>query len=326
MRYIIYGAGAIGCTIGAHLFRQGHNVVLVGREAHVNKINQDGLRFATGDDTGLLNIPAVTSAESLAPFTDEDVLLLCVKSHHTVQCLGELKAAGAPRHLPIVCCQNSIWNEGACARAFHRVYGMSTVMPALYLEAGEVLNPMTIRYGMAEIGCFPAGVDARAERIAADLAGAGFTANTHSDVMMVKAAKCLGNLANVVRALIGEENEGEQLIEKLRDEAMRVWRACGIEWEDYHDFRGRVRAHPGQRKVPDGYEDTKILGSSWQSLQRGAGSIETELLNGEIAFLGKLVGIQTPYNQLVNDLAAQMVRENALPGRYSEAELLAMPT
>jgi 2-dehydropantoate 2-reductase len=197
-------------------------------------------------------------------------------------------------------------------------------MPSWYLEAGEVLNPLTTRYGMPEIGCYPAGVDSLAEQIAADLAGAGFAASTHPEVMMVKVAKCLGNLANVVRALIGEENEGGQLIDHLRDEAMRVWQACGIEWEDYHEFRGRVKERMGQRKFPEGYEDTKILGSSWQSLQRGAGSIETDLLNGEIVFLGKLVGIQTPYNQLVTDLAAQMVRENALPGRYSEAELLAM--
>ena len=34
MRYIIYGAGAIGGTIGARLSQEGLNVVLIARGAH----------------------------------------------------------------------------------------------------------------------------------------------------------------------------------------------------------------------------------------------------------------------------------------------------
>lgn len=39
MRFIVYGAGGIGSTIGAHLFRQGYEVVLVGNAAHVDAIS-----------------------------------------------------------------------------------------------------------------------------------------------------------------------------------------------------------------------------------------------------------------------------------------------
>ena len=324
MRYIVYGAGAIGCTLGAHLFRQGHHVVLVGRGEHINKINQDGLKFVTGDEILTLNIPAYKIASELLPFTDEDVILLCVKSQHTLQCLGQLKEAGASKQLPIVCCQNSIWNEMMCSRTFHRVYGMTTVIPGVYLQPGEVLNPRTGNYGFIDLGCFPSGIDELAPQIVTDLSQAGFTANTHLDVMMSKGAKCLGNLANVIRALIADEHEGEQLIQKLREEAMTVWQACGIEWEDQQQFRERIKANPGERKIPPEYRDNQFFGSSWQSLQRQAGSIETELLNGEVVFLGKMVGIETPYNQLVTDLATEMVKNGEPPGRYTEAEIIGM--
>ena len=34
MRYVVYGAGAIGGTIGGRLFQHGHDVVLIARGAH----------------------------------------------------------------------------------------------------------------------------------------------------------------------------------------------------------------------------------------------------------------------------------------------------
>jgi 2-dehydropantoate 2-reductase len=39
MRFVVYGAGAIGGVVGARLFQQGHEVVLIARGAH-----HDGLR------------------------------------------------------------------------------------------------------------------------------------------------------------------------------------------------------------------------------------------------------------------------------------------
>ena len=55
-------------------------------------------------------------------------------------------------------------------------------------------------------------------------------------------------------------------------------------------------------------------GSSWQSLARGLGSIETDYLNGEIVLLGRLHGVPTPANALVQRLADQAARQKARPG------------
>ena len=61
-------------------------------------------------------------------------------------------------------------------------------------------------------------------------------------------------------------------------------------------------------------------GSTTQSLERGAGSIETDYLNGEIVLLGRLHGVPVPANTYFVELGARMVREKLKPGAISAAQ------
>jgi 2-dehydropantoate 2-reductase len=45
MRFIIYGAGAIGATIGARLQQSGQEVILIARGAHARALRERGLRL-----------------------------------------------------------------------------------------------------------------------------------------------------------------------------------------------------------------------------------------------------------------------------------------
>ncbi len=51
MRYVIYGAGAIGGTIGARLAQHGHDVALIARGPHLEALRDDGLTLRTPDET-----------------------------------------------------------------------------------------------------------------------------------------------------------------------------------------------------------------------------------------------------------------------------------
>ena len=64
-------------------------------------------------------------------------------------------------------------------------------------------------------------------------------------------------------------------------------------------------------------------GSTWQSLARGTGRVETDLLNGEIVLLGRLHGVPTPVNALLQDVANELARTGAPPASLTEADLLA---
>ncbi|MBI3914128.1 MAG: ketopantoate reductase family protein [Chloroflexi bacterium] len=324
MRFIIYGAGGIGCVIGGHLFRQGFEVALVGNAQNMDAINARGLKLVTGDASYMLKIPAFKTAGELLPFRDDDAVLLCAKSQHTVKCLGQLKNAGAPRSLPIFCVQNSIVNEALATRAFDRVYGVMIMIPAIFMTPGEVINPIVRRNGVIEIGRYPRGADDLCHPIADALRRAGFFVNVNDAVMMSKAAKCLLNLGNAFDAISDDKGDGRAFMQAVREEAMQVWRAAGIEWEEREQFQKRVRSEYGERRVPAGFENLEKRSSSWQSLARGTGNIEAEQLNGDVVMLGKSLGIETPYNQLLWRLADEMAARGEKPGKYSVDELTEM--
>jgi 2-dehydropantoate 2-reductase len=64
-------------------------------------------------------------------------------------------------------------------------------------------------------------------------------------------------------------------------------------------------------------------GSTWQSVTRGTGNVETDYLNGEIVLLGRTLGISTPYNALVQLLTRVTVTGGHEPGWRSARELIA---
>jgi 2-dehydropantoate 2-reductase len=64
--------------------------------------------------------------------------------------------------------------------------------------------------------------------------------------------------------------------------------------------------------------------SSWQSLARGTGSIEADYLNGEIVLLGRIHGVPTPVNLVLQRLASTAAREGWRPGSLPADELIQM--
>jgi 2-dehydropantoate 2-reductase len=59
-------------------------------------------------------------------------------------------------------------------------------------------------------------------------------------------------------------------------------------------------------------------------LARGTGSIEADYLNGEIVLLGRLHGVDTPVNLLLQRLAAEAAREGRRAGSLPVDELIQM--
>jgi len=81
MRILIWGAGAIGGTLGAYLIRAGHDILFVDIvEEHVSKINQSGLEI-----TGPVDEFTVEAAALLPRQLEEKypIILLCTKAQHT---------------------------------------------------------------------------------------------------------------------------------------------------------------------------------------------------------------------------------------------------
>ncbi len=314
--YVVYGAGGVGCVIGARLQQAGLTVTLIARGEHARALAQKGLTLVAPDATETLQLPVVGHPREIS-FADDTVVLLCMKSHHTAAALVDL-AGVAPASTAVVCVQNGVANERQALRYFAHTYASVVILPALFLEPGEVVTHARGCGGVLDTGCYPQGIDARAERITADLTLAGFSARPDPAVMRLKYAKLLTNLFNVLQAALPNAAAPRELRERLRGEALACYAAAGIDCASSAEMRTRRRDL--QMAEIDAYPRTG--GSTWQSLARGSGDLETAYLNGEVCLLGRLHGVPTPANDTVVEIAREMIQQELAPGAYRLEEIL----
>lgn len=315
-RYVVVGAGAIGGTIGGRLAQAGHDVVLVARGDHLAALQRDGLDLRTPMGSWVLPIPAVGTVAEV-DWRDDDVALLAVKGQHTEGLLDQLEAV-APADLPIVCAQNGVANEPRALRRFAHVHGMCVMLPAVHLDPGVVGAFGEPLSGILDVGRYPSGLDAVDTGLAAALGGAGFVSAAHPAVMRAKHRKLLMNLANAAVALSGRDVLGSDLVGRAVSEGEAVLAAAGIDVATAEEDRER-RAEGFAIGEVAGVE--RGLGSTFQSLQRQAGSVEVDTLNGEIVLLGRLHGVPTPVNEALRRLAHRAAREAWDAGSLPVADL-----
>jgi len=319
MRFVIYGAGAIGGTIGGRLSQHGHDAVLVARGPHAAAIRDRGLRLVSPDDEATLRLPVVEHPRELT-FAGDEVVILAVKSQDTVAALAALGAV-APPEITLVCAQNGVANEREALRRIAHVVAMYVMMPAAHTEPGVVEVSSAPISGVLDVGRYPKGSDERVTAIAAALSAASFESLARPDVMRWKHKKLLTNLGNAVEAACGriQTEDAHALVELARVEGRGVLTAAGIgvvSDEEEAERRGeRLVSRPIGGKPRGG-------GSSWQSLTRGTGSIEADYLNGEIVLLGRLHGVATPVNAMLQRTANELARDRRPPGTLSARELL----
>jgi 2-dehydropantoate 2-reductase len=316
MRFVIFGAGAVGGVVGARLHQHGHEVVLIARGAHLDAIASRGLRLVAPHEDVTLGIPAVGGPAEI-DFGPDDVVLLCTKSQDTVDAALSLSAC-APPTLPVVSVQNGVANEPTLLRWFANVYGICVMAPTTHLEPGVVEANNTPVTGILDIGRYPGDVDDTAREIAAALSSSTFDSTARPDVMRWKYTKLLMNVGNAVDATCAPGEAAARLVHLARDEARACFDAAGIERASPEEDRERR----GDR-VPLGSpaHTRRGGGSTWQSFARGARAVEADYLNGEIVLLGRRFGVATPVNEGVRALANRMAREHA-PARSADAARL----
>ncbi|MGH3743868.1 MAG: ketopantoate reductase family protein [Mycobacteriales bacterium] len=319
MRFVVLGAGAIGGTIGGRLADAGHDVVLVARGEHLEVLQHKGLRLSMPDRVIERGIPA-TSVDGLT-LTGDDVLLIATKVQDADALLTRVAGLGGA-DLPVVCAQNGVAGERLALRRFDRVYGMCVMLPATHLEPGRIVAAGAPYSGMLDLGRYPQGRDATADAVAEALEHSGFRSTVRDEIMPWKWAKLLRNVGNAIQVLLGDDRDDEvvrDLDRQSRAEAEQVLAAARIpwtpdpEWNDYR--RDQVRSVPVEGTPRGG-------GSSWQSAVRGLPTVETDYLNGEVVLLGRMHGVPTPVNALLQREANALVRRGDPPGSVRAAELL----
>ena len=169
--------------------------------------------------------------------------------------------------------------------------------------------------GILDVGRYPSGADDVPARPSQRTCRAStFVSVPRPDIMRWKYRKLIMNLYNALEALLGPGTWPEELTSAIRREG-----EAGASPPRGSTWCPRKRTESAAAtcsRSPRSRARRRGGGSSWQSLARGLGTIETDYLNGEIVLLGRLHGIPTPANALVQRMAAQAARSKAAPGQH----------
>lgn len=308
MEIVIFGAGSIGCYLGAILTRQNMKVTLVGRERLKNTIDQrggigisdyqhrddevTGVNYTT-DPSVIVNADIVfitlkctaiaEGTKTLAHFCRDDTLVVCLQngvgSEQMVQnCLPNNKVVAGI--VPF----NVLENNGK----FHR-----GTEGCLYLPLLPALKPVKDAFIAYGLPCeFPQNMDAVIwGKLQLNLNNA---INAFSDIPLKEQLSQRG-----YRALLAACQK--ELLSYCAEKKIKLAKLTGVppSWLPsvlmLPDWLFRLVA----KKMLD--IDPQARSSMWEDVQAGKVT-EINFLNGKVVELAKSAGLKAPANKLVTEL------------------------
>ena len=148
MKILVYGAGAVGGYLSAHLAHNGHDITLITREVTANFVNDSGLRLTEDGKSFRVKPHAVTSsAQAFGMGSDKavyDLILLTMKAYDLRTAVDHL-AAFCQDPPAIITFQNGIGVELPLIKQFgaERVISGALTVPV----RRETNNHVVVEHG-----------------------------------------------------------------------------------------------------------------------------------------------------------------------------------
>jgi 2-dehydropantoate 2-reductase len=313
MRYLFFGAGAIGTYIGGSLAAAGEPVAFLERPEMAALLRRDGLQMTiAGRTTRIPDAAAYSSAAEALRAGGSDVIVFALKSFDTgtaVETLVPLRG-GLP---PALCLQNGVENEAALEAAFGRenVIAGSVTSAVGRDRVGSITLERKRGIGIAAGHALSAG-------LREDFRRAGLNARLYPSAPALKWSKMLTNLiANASAAIVGwtprriyADPRLFLLEREMLRECLRVMRSGGIAVTDLPGTPVRALAFAVERlpaplsrpvllRAVGGGRGAKMP-SFFLDLDSGRGKSEVDWLNGAVSRAGRRLRISTPVNDLLN--------------------------
>jgi 2-dehydropantoate 2-reductase len=293
MKICFIGAGALGSSLGGTLAFNGLDVTLIDHfQAHVDKMNQDGLTLIEGEEKRVVKVKAATSTEGLGIM---DLVIVLVKSFGT--------RAAIEKALPIIgentlvlSLQNGLGNEEIIMEVVgpERVIGGKTYAGGVFLGPGEVIagtiNKLTV------IGEMDGRVTERIKNVAAALTAHGLMTEISENIVGMIWDKLLINAATgAISAITRLPYGGLYNVREVKDvaidavaEGIAVAKAKGIQLSVEDPSAIWYKAAAG---LPYMFKASML-----QSIEAGKAT-EVDFINGPLVRWGEALGIQTPVNK-----------------------------
>lgn len=284
----VMGAGAVGCFFGGMLARAGHDVVLIGRPAHVEAIQRHGLHLQAKTFDEHVPLRASTDASAVR---GAGLVLFCVKSTDTASAGAELRPHLAPGAL-LLTMQNGVDN----AERLRTVVAHEVAAAVVYV-ATEMAGPgHVLHHGRGELVIEPSSASAE---VARQFIAAGVPTDVSANVRGALWAKLTVNCAYNALSALSKSPYGRLVLapgvtDVMRDvvaECRAVAQADGVVLPPDMDAAVRRIAET----MPTQFSSTA------QDLMRGKPS-EIDHLNGYVVQRGEALGVPTPANRVLHTL------------------------
>ena len=296
----VMGAGAVGSFYGAMLARAGHAVTLIGRPAHVQAIQRDGLQLEMGGQRHVVRLDAGSDPAALA---GADLVLCCVKSGDTEAAALQMAPHLQP-HTLLMSLQNGVDNAATLARHLP-----CRVVPTVVYVAVALGGPGVVRHfgrGDLAIGAMPGGTQSSVpewptlQTLVDFFASAQVPVRIVPDVAVELWAKLLVNCAyNAISALaqmpyarLAAQADIRALQEDIVREVIAVAAACGVSLPLQVSLDAVAKIAVGMPRQ---------LSSTAQDMARRKPS-EIDHLNGFVARRGAELGVPAPVNRTLHAL------------------------
>jgi 2-dehydropantoate 2-reductase len=314
MKLLVWGAGAIGGTLGAHLARAGHDVTFVDRAPeHVDAINRSGLRIEGPIVEFIARAPACTPDQLRGEF---EHVVLAVKAQDTDGATRELAPHLAPSGY-VVSAQNGL-NE----LVIKTIVGEARTIGCFVNFGADYLEPGVIQYagrGAVVLGEIDGRVTPRVEELHRAFLDFDDRAIVTPNIWGYLWGK-LGYGAQLFATALTNDSIADALADpRYRDlyveiarEVMRVARARGITPEGFNGFDPHAFAPNADRDIADRSLDdmvahnrksAKTHSGIWRDIAVRKRRTETDAQLGPIVTLGAEAGVPTP---IVSRLIALM--------------------
>src|SRR3989454_5106171 len=332
MKFLIWGAGAIGGTIGAHLARAGHHITFVDRaQEHVAAMKTAGLRIEGPLAEFSVRVPAFSPDTLKGAF---EHVVLAVKAQDT-----EAATRALARHVSaggyVVSAQNGL-NE----LVIKSIVGEARTMGCFVNFGADYLEPGVIQYagrGAVVLGEIDGRVTARVQELHRTFLDFDDRAIVTTNIWGYLWGKLAYGAQLFATALTNDSIADALADPSYRDvyveiarEVMRVARARRITPEGFNGFDPRAFAPEADRAVAERSMDemvafnrrsAKTHSGIWRDLAVRKRRTETDAQLGPIVAAGTEAGVPTPLVSRLIELMHE-VEDRRLPQSHETLDLL----
>lgn len=312
LRFLFFGAGAVGSLLGARLAQTGSEVTLVGRPPHVEAVTRGGVRVVSAGKVSSQSVLAArpSVAEAGGPF---DYIFLTVKGYDTLDALEQLQPVLHPGTI-LGSFQNGVGNEEAIALAVpdQALLAGSLTVPVSLDEPGTI----QLHSRSGGVALAPVSPEVNVAPLVRKLHDAGFKGRRYADFRSMKWSKLLFNLLGNAQSAIldlppthifmdGELfryeraafREAATVMERMRIPVVPLpgLPTPLLRWAmNLPSFLAQLLLEPRL----GGARGSKMP-SLWWDLNRNKGKTEAAYLNGAVVDAGRRFDVPTPVNSVL---------------------------